>query len=144
MLLLAARHLKNSRKDDYVVLKHLVSGQEKAVRDCCMVMRRWKPGKTLNFAQFSTRACWPPPSVPGCRRCGTGSTPQAASRVGIPGRQEPEAKVSPGKPLSAATQMLVLPQEHPISLSPSPQRRLRGSARARSLLETALLGMAGA
>lgn len=67
------------------------------------------------------------------------------AQVGTPDWQEHETKIAPSKPkqpqekpLSDTPQMLVLQQEHPVS----PPHSERGSARARSLLQTALLGQA--
>lgn len=103
---IVAKHLKNSRKDVYFALKHLVSGQEKAVCDCCAATRRRKPGKTLNFAQLSTYRGLLPPSL-GARlqEMGHGEhrRPLAgwASLGGRSMRQRSplKAEAAPGKPL---------------------------------------------
>lgn len=148
MLLLGARHLKNRRKEVYFALKSLVSGQEKAGYDCCTTIWRWKPGKMLNFGQLSTSTCWAPSLgawLHGVQhRKHRRSLPGWASLSGRSMRQRSPLKAGApsGKPLSDGSQKQVLPQDHPVSVSPSPQCSVRGSACARSLLQTALLGMA--
>lgn len=142
MLFLGARHLKN------FALKSLVSGQEKAVYDCCTMTWRWKTGKMLDFGQLSTSACWALSLgvwLHGMQhRKHRRSLSGWASLSGRSMRQRSSLKAGAacGKPLSDAPQKQVLPQDHPVSVSPSPQCSVRGSACARSLLQTALLGMA--
>lgn len=139
---------KKSRKDVRFALKHLVSGQEEAVRGCCTMTQRWKPEKMLNFAQLSTRARWPPSLSARLhemwQRKHRRSLPRWASLSDRSVRQRSplKAEAAPGTPLSDASQMLVLQQEHLIPLSPCPQRGMRESARARSLRQTSLLGTA--